>query len=441
MGLCRCTLFGCLVLISACGGVEPPDADVVSASEGDTAEAPDLDTIVRSAIEAHRAGEYDRALELSLQAEAMLPNHPRLLYNTACAFAKTEQPEAALDRLEKIATMQIVMDLRSSASLESLQNHPRFEDVLTTIEANAAPVERSSVELRFPDPTFLVEGVAHDPVTGDLFLSSLYQRRIVRVTADGEIKDFTRNAEDLWSMLGMVVDGDRGHLWTITVASPRMLGARPDEPLRSALVLLSLEDGSELARYPAPNRLADSALDSLAVAKDGTVYVSDSGAGAIHRLVPGADELEIFLPPGTFFSAQGLELSVDGSVLYAADYGRGVFAVDLESNTVRFLEHEGATLLGIDGLERHGADLIAIQNGIQPPRVVRIVLSPDGIAIERVDLLERAHSLYREPTLGTVVGDDLIYVAASQWRSFNEEGELLRDELVEPAILRLSLAD
>ncbi len=38
-------------------------------------------------------------------------------------------------------------------------------------------------------------------------------------------------------------------------------------------------------------------------------------------------------------------------------------------------------------------------------------------------------------------GDDLIYVAASQWQSFDAEGKLLVDQLVEPTILQLPLTD
>jgi len=432
-------LAGLLLTVVACGGAEVLDTE--HSQPGVAAETPDLDTIVRSAIEAHAAGEYDRALELSLQAEAMLPNHPRLLFNTACALALTGQSDAAFDRLERIAEMQFAVDLESSPSMAPLRDLPRFDDILQTMAAIAEPLERSTVAFTVPDPTFLVEGVAHDPTTGDLFLSSLYQRRIARVTPDGEMVGFTEPSEDLWSMLGMVVDSDNGVLWSITVGGPRMQGAAPDEPLRSALVKFSLADGVEIARYEPPPEVEGPVLDSLAIGRDGTVYVSDSGSGAIHRLAPGRQGLEIMVPPGTFLSTQGLELSADQSTLYAADYGRGVASIDVNTGEVTFLELDGPCLLGIDGLERHGQDLIAIQNGIQPPRVVRIVLGSDGQSIDEVEVLERAHHLYREPTLGTVVGDDLIYVAASQWRSFDDEGNLLRDQLVEPSILRLPLTD
>jgi hypothetical protein len=431
----------CLVSLVACFGGDAPVDRTDDAETGSATETPDLDTIVRGAVEAHQAGDYERALELSLQAEDMLPNHPRLLFNTACALALTGSSDAAFDRLERIADMQFAVDLESSPSMDPLRGEPRFGALAESMAAISEPVERSEIAATIPDPTFLVEGVGLDPASGGLFVSSLYQRRIARVTPDGELVPFTQPSEDLWSMLGMVVDADAGQLWSITVANPRMADAAPDEPLRSALVRFSLETGAELDRYPAPDDLEGSALDSLAVADDGTVFVSDSGAGAIHRLVPGAESLEPFVPPGTFFSTQGLEVSADGATLYAADYGRGVAAVDIASGEIVFMGHDGPCLLGIDGLERHGDDLIAIQNGIEPPRVVRIDLGADGRSIAAVEILEKAHHLYREPTLGTVVADDLFYVAASQWRSFDEDNRLLVDQLVEPTILRLALND
>jgi len=432
MALYRVGLASLIVVVAACGGGR--QSDPVSAE-------PDLDSIVREAIAAHQAGEYERATELSLQAEAILPNHPRLLFNTACAMALAGEREAALDRLERMAEMQFAVDLASSPSMEPLRREPRFDALLQSMAAITEPLEQSSVAFTVPDPTFLVEGVAHDPTTGDLLLSSLYQRRIARVTPDGAMIPFTEPSEDLWSMLGMVVDAGDGVVWSITVGSPRMRGGTPDTPLRSALVRFSLADGLENARFEPPAEIEGAVLDSLAIGNDGTIFVSDSGAGAIHRLAPNGTQLEVMVPPGTFLSTQGLELSADGSTLHAADYGRGLAAVDVRSGDVRFLDHDGPCLLGIDGLERHGNDLIAIQNGIQPPRVVRIILDTDGSGIDRVETLERAHHLYREPTLGTVVGDDLIYVAASQWQSFDADGKLLVDQLVEPAILRLPLTD
>ncbi|MEX1310370.1 MAG: hypothetical protein AB1Z65_08135, partial [Candidatus Sulfomarinibacteraceae bacterium] len=185
MVLLRFAVVGFLVLMVACAGgdtaVDQTDAPEINSA----AESPDLDTVVRGAVEAHRAGDYERALELSLQAEDMLPNHPRLLFNTACTLALTGEHDAAFDRLERIAGMQFAVDLESSPSMDPLRGDPRFGALVEAMAAVSEPLERSDVAATIPDPTFLVEGVAVDPTSGELLVSSLYQRRIARVTADG----------------------------------------------------------------------------------------------------------------------------------------------------------------------------------------------------------------------------------------------------------------
>jgi hypothetical protein len=93
---------------------------------------------------------------------------------------------------------------------------------------------------------------------------------------------------------------------------------------------------------------------------------------------------------------------------------------------------------GIDGLYRHGNRLIAIQNGIQPHRVVAMKLSGDGLAIESSEILAMNLPEFDEPTLGTVVGDDFYFVANSHWNRFDADNNL-PDDLVGPIVLKIGL--
>ena len=55
-------------------------------------------------------------------------------------------------------------------------------------------------------------------------------------------------------------------------------------------------------------------------------------------------------------------------------------------------------------------------------------------------MLERARPDYAEPTLGVVVGQDLFYLAASQWERFRDDGTIdAPDTLRPPLVLRLRL--
>lgn len=91
---------------------------------------------------------------------------------------------------------------------------------------------------------------------------------------------------------------------------------------------------------------------------------------------------------------------------------------------------------GIDGLLAYEGDLIAIQGGSLPPRIVRLKLSPDGTTVRNLEVLERAHPAWSELTLGTISGDRLIYVADAQWERFGGGGVLSGDQPLRPTGIR-----
>jgi hypothetical protein len=62
-------------------------------------------------------------------------------------------------------------------------------------------------------------------------------------------------------------------------------------------------------------------------------------------------------------------------------------------------------------------------------------LSPERDRIEQVELLERANAHFDEPTLATFVGQDVYFVANSQYGHVNADGTL-KPGLESPVILR-----
>jgi hypothetical protein len=116
-------------------------------------------------------------------------------------------------------------------------------------------------------------------------------------------------------------------------------------------------------------------------------------------------------------------LSPGQKLLYIADRRYGIAALERASGRLfQVGGDEGMMLDGIDGLALHGRDLIAIQTAYPPARIVRLRLSANGLRIERLDVLERAHPEWGEITLGTVAGDRLLYVADAQWDHYGDEG-------------------
>ena len=180
-------------------------------------------------------------------------------------------------------------------------------------------------------------------------------------------------------------------------------------------------------------------LRDVIVTPAGDVLTTDSASPAIYRLPAGGAALETVAAGEPFVSLQGLALAEGGGRLYVADYAKGIFAVDLASRRVRLLEApRTAAILGIDGLYRAGDALLAIQNGTDPPRLLRLAV--EGDRITSVEVVDSAHPMATDPTLGVVVGDRFHYIGNSQWNAARAGGEMDPGvKLEDPVILGLEL--
>jgi hypothetical protein len=266
-------------------------------------------------------------------------------------------------------------------------------------------------------------------------VSSVHLRKIVRVSPDGVARDFTSPSDRLDAVFGMALDRARASLWACTGALPEMSGFSPSDKGRTALVRIDLETGRVSARVPLAGE-GEHACNDVAVDPSGAILVSDAAGGDLLVLRDGASAFEP-LVHGRFRSPQGIVPRATDVVV--ADYSRGLARVDRATREVTWLRGPpDVVLAGIDGLVGHGAGLVAIQNGIEPHRVLGLRLEGDRITEARV--LELNHESFREPTLGVIVGGELFYVANSQWGSFDEHGVMWPPErLAAPLILRLRL--
>ena len=161
-------------------------------------------------------------------------------------------------------------------------------------------------------------------------------------------------------------------------------------------------------------------LGDFVAGSDGTIYVSDSTAPVIWRLAPGAASLEKWLETGEFVSLQGVAISADGRQLHAADYANGLWQVDLATRTPRLLAAPAhTTLFGIDGLYSVPGGLIAVQNGINPQRVIRIDLAADGTP-SAVRVLGAGHPAMSDLALGQVGAGHFDFIGNAGWSEFEK---------------------
>jgi len=383
-------------------------------------------------------GGYQRLME---EAALLRPHHPTLLYKLAGARALSGDVKGSLEALNLLAEMGMKLNPAEDDDFLPLLGEPGFDEVLDRFAKNGRRVGKAEVSVTFEADDFIPESVAHDPVTGDFFIGSVHLRQIMRVKPDDTTELFADREDGLWSVMGLKVDAERRVLWACTTAAPQGKDTPKSEVGRTAVLRFDLDTGEVAKTYLLAEEGVIHWFGDLAVTPSGDVYITDSMTPRVYVIRQGEDRLEVLVENPGFASLQGITLSPDGERLFVADYSYGIYRVDPETGEVWLLPcPREATLLGIDGLYTHKKTLIAIQNGVQPHRVVRVRLGKHLDTVDKVEVLEANHPRFDEPTLGLVLGDEFFFVANSQWYRFDEEGGLDPESGAKgPVVLKMGL--
>lgn len=367
---------------------------------------------------------------------ADFPHGGSLQLRVAQAALGAGDEEAARTALRRFGDMGGVLSERGLEAVVPAFSDADLAQLRSRMVANAAPIARSRRIGRAPSGMGLVEGIVYLPTGGNIVVSSVTRRMIYIRRADrwepyvaGPMR-YSATGAEAGSLMGMAFDPDRGWLWVASSSveqtpdpASAFSGLIGIAPGRNEVLWLPVEEGGQPG--------------DVAIGPDGAVYLSDGASGAIYVRAIGDVELERLVAPGRLRSPQGMAVSPDGSALIVADYGYGLARLDLETGALDQLAYDGPEMLdGVDALLRHGDSLIAIRNGVAPHAILSIAIDPAGRQVRSVGILERANPEWGEPTLGTIHGDTLFYIADARWRDFAAGGALDEGASPRPTTIR-----
>lgn len=384
-------------------------------------------------VAAYQQADYPAMLVAAQKALVARPGFPGALFNLAMAQALGGDAQASLQTLQVLPPKGVDFGADELDVFAALRDLNGWNAYLSDVQSLYEPVGDASVVLNVDIPHFVPEGIAINE-SGDVFLGSIRTGALLRAAENNRT---VSNGDGHWSVFGMRFHSD-GSLWFASAAVPQLENVGDSEG-RSGLFRIEPTSGKITRAAILPQGEAAQVLGDLIIADNNTIYTTDSLSGAVYRYFIEADEFEILVERGELGSPQGLVLDQSGQYLYVADYIGGLFRVSLEDgDLVKLTVPENVTDYGIDGLYRYGDELIAIQNGIRPHRVVALKLAGDGLSVTGSNTLASNLAEFDEPTLGVVRGDDFYFVANSHWNRFDAENNL-PDDLSGPIILKIAL--
>ena len=378
---------------------------------------------MRGAASALQRGDTTAAADSVLAAARAWPAQSSYWLAAARWNALAHRPAVALDALTTLAALGAGWQ-RDDPRLAPLVGEARF----AALQPPSAE-GRSRVVATLPDADFHPEGVAFDARTKRLFVGSVHRGRVVMIDTDGAVSTFVPpGTAGLRAVFGVLADTARGLLFVSSADVPERDGGIASPRAASSVLAFSLTSGALVRQWSFPEDGHQHLIGELILAPDGTVWGTDSEHPALYR-VPmraGAERLEPMpFAHRDWVSLQGLAFSEDGRQAWVADWTTGLYHLDVVGGLVTpVAAPPGGTLLGIDGLYRNGpGQLIGIQNGIAPHRIVGLVLEAGGMAVRALRPLDHPPG-EGEPTLGVLTPEGLLFVSGSLWPFYDGAGQL-----------------
>jgi sugar lactone lactonase YvrE len=396
----------------------------------------------RAARDARLRGDWAASRAHLERMDATLTGHPAIIVALARASAQLRDTTRVLAELERLAAEGLSHDVEADTQLAIVRRAPGGAAVMTRLRANLAPAGTFTAVATMPEPDFVAEGIVWDESRQRLLVSSIRRRRIDAVRRDGTISrfiDLTRDSD--WSPRGLAIDARRNRLWAATEWSPLAIAANPADSGRTAILQYDLASGTIRRRYELPRGGNAHEPGDVGVAPNGDLFVSDGRAGVVYVIREGSTSLDTLVRAGPLVSPQGLAPDRDGQRVFVADYALGIVAVDRRTGAVaRLPRPRDVAANGVDGLVLHDDQLIGVQNGVTPNRVVAFDLDPTHSRIIGARTLARDTTRIREPTHLVAVGDDIFYIANGGFGLYDERGSLRPGVTqVAPVVARLKL--
>lgn len=362
---------------------------------------------LRDAAAARERGDEDGVIRSLETARQLNPASLYTRYTLARAYARNGSAGRALELLEGLARARVDFGIADDPTFAVLADEPRFRRLLATLERSTAPVGNGRAHSEIARIDLLPEGIARDADSGRLFFGSMRSGEIFVIDAGGRLSKFAEVAHDgRLAAIGMTVDAPRGLLWVVGTAFFLTEGYDPQKPAWSGLFGFDLASGEIRHRFLRED--VGHGYNDVALAADGALYLSGAELG---RLSPGAGAaIETVATSQPIVGSNGIAITPDGDRLITSAYPSGIAVVRLADGETHFLRAPAdVTLYGIDGLYLHHGDLVAVQNGIRPWRLVRFTLDEDMTAVSAARILELGHPAVA--TTAAIAGDDVHYIA------------------------------
>lgn len=263
------------------------------------------------------------------------------------------------------------------------------------------------------------EGIAVDSRNNNIYVTSIWERKILLIKEDGSHRDFIKSGDDDFGQgLGIKVDEKRNRVWAV---SNEQLGRN----YRSNIHAFNANTGLSEVHFTVIDT-ANHFFNDFVLDEKGNAYITATMSGELFFANAETKKIEMLVKDSLIQYPNGIELK--NNKLYIATYSNGPVIFDLSTKKLsKLLGYKNERYAyNLDGFGFYKNSLFAVHNGDSvnaANAIVEYVLDAKGTKIIEEKILDKGHSLFKEPTTLAISGNKLYLLANSNLRAYNNNKE------------------
>ncbi|HLA54922.1 MAG TPA: hypothetical protein VK623_02380 [Flavobacterium sp.] len=399
-----------------------------------TVQAQTLQELNAQSTKAYEGKDYAKFLSLAEQINVMRPSHPVYTYNLACAYALNSNPQKAIETLRTSVLMNNKTDFENDADLAALKPLESYQNLIKLKSDLDIPLVHSQKAISLSEKDLHPEGFAFLSKTKTWLVTSIRKGKIVSFDKTGKCTDWLNG--EMFSVFSIKSDKAEKYLWVATAAMPEQKGFVKANAGKAEILKVDIRAKKIVQRFSVPG---NHVFGDLVVAKNGIIYISDSGTAIIYKIEN--DTLSEWLDlKNQAFNLQGITLNARQDKIYIADYLKGILEISILDKKYSWLDFpDGTVVKGIDGLLWHDNSLVAIHNGVKPIRIIRYFLNETGDKISNYKVIDNNRPEFDEPALGCIVNGDFYFFANNPWKGYDADFNLDETKFESPMLFKFPL--
>jgi len=389
---------------------------------------PNIESLEQRSKAAFAAGDALSAYDANLQLHELRPYKGEYMYDIVRAAALQDRKSEAYEMMLKMQRQGMSYDFNQTEDTLNIRKTEVYTYVNDLMVEAGKSAGEGTVAFRLPGDPSDFQAIAWDAGRNRFLVGTAAKGEVLAVAENGAVEVLLQaNGENgMWSVNGLAADKERNRLWISSAATPKFAGFGPALSNQGALFEFNLETLELVKQYFLPIDALPHELGGLALTDDGHVYVFDRALPIVYRKTPDGDRLEAFVASKELASFSAIAVTPDNSRLFVADRVKGVFVVDPVAEQAAMLGGpDNLNLGGIEGIEYAAGELVIVQSGFQPQRLMRLKLAASGSVVEAVTPMAVALAEYDGPGIGAIRDGALYYFANARTTAEDRRSELL----------------